>query len=73
MSSFFYSILYICIYIYFCVYNSIYVQTHKKAENILPYNKDEDGGNSRLTKGIFGGNGTLKLDCGVSCTIQKFY
>ena len=62
-------------YIYIpCVYNSIYVQTHKKAENILPYNKDEDGGNSRLTKGIFWGNeNVFKLDCGVSCTILKFY
>ena len=41
-------------YIYIhCVYNSIYMQTHKKAENILPCNKDKDGSNSRLTKGIF--------------------
>ena len=50
IASFF--ILYVCIYIH-CVYNSISMQTHKKVENILPYNKDEDCGNSRLTKGIF--------------------
>lgn len=43
MSSFLFYIIHLYIYIP-CVYNSIYVQTHKKAENILPYNKDEDGG-----------------------------